>query len=464
MRFLWAKSTWLWGAGIAALVPYFFAWRLQDLRQQTVAFEYTFFAAFLLYGIVTVIALRQTTWTWRTLGLSFLLAGAMQAFLIFTPPTLSDDMYRYVWDGRVQAHGFSPWRYPPEAAELAPLRDEVIWPWINRKWAVPVYPPAAELSFALLWRLWPDNVRWFQFAMAFSGLVAGGLLVGLLRSLQLSTARVVIYLWSPLLAFETAQAAHVDAVALPFLVGAWWARVRERDGLVGILLGIATAVKLYPIFLLPALWRPQPARGRWLMPVAFGLTLLTCYAPYVLRFGLQLGFLPNYFRERFNMGLAGLLLPLFQRWGLDPDRTLLLLNLALLAGLGLWMVWHPVSNGAGALRRSLWLIGTFTLLTQNLFSWYLLWLLPLIAIFLQPGAMLGLRVDGWSGWWLFCGLIGLSYTFFIIWRPVPWAIWAQFVPLYGLLLAGVVRWLLHQWANRERFRSLQLPKNKQDVR
>lgn len=428
----------LWVVGLFMLGPYFYAWQLQDLRTHTVAFEWLFFVAFALYALATVIALRQPQFSRQALGMAFLLATALHVLLIFTPPTLSDDMYRYVWDGRVQAQGLSPWRYPPNAAEVAHLRDDAIWPWINRKPAVSVYPPGAELAFALLWQIGPDSVRWFQIAMAVAALLAGGLLVGLLQALHLSPARVVIYLWSPLLAFETAHGAHVDAVALPLLVGAWWARVRERDTLVGVLLGLATAVKFYPVLLVPALWRPQHKTGRWQMPLALVLTLLACYAPYVARFGLQLGFLPNYLRERFNMGLAALLHPLASLAGLDPDRTVLLLTLGVLALISLWFSWHPAPDGGTAVQRCVWLIGAFTLLTQNLFSWYMLWLLPLVTLFLQPGWLLGLRADGWTGWWLFNGLIGLSYTFFIAWRPVPLAIWAQFGPLYLLLLFDLI--------------------------
>ncbi len=155
-------------------------------------------------------------------------------------------MYRYVWDGRVQAQGISPYLYPPNASELSYLRDKDVYPSINRKGVVTVYPPAAEASYATLWRILPDNIHWFQITMAVGGLLAGILLVGLLRDLGRSPERVLIYLWSPLLAFETAHSAHVDGLILPFLVGAWWARVRDRDNRVGILLGIATAMKFYP--------------------------------------------------------------------------------------------------------------------------------------------------------------------------------------------------------------------------
>jgi membrane associated rhomboid family serine protease len=56
--------------------------------------------------------------------------------------------------------------------------------------------------------------------MAAGGLLAGILLMGLLRDLGYSPARALIFLWSPLLVFETAHAAHVDGLVLPFLVGA----------------------------------------------------------------------------------------------------------------------------------------------------------------------------------------------------------------------------------------------------
>lgn len=425
--------------GLGSLVPYLYALQLQDLRQHTAEFEVAFFAAFVLYAGVTVLALRLGTFSNRALLASFALATAMQAILVFTPPTLSDDMYRYVWDGRVQAQGISPYRYPPAARELEALRDAPVWRFINRKNVVTVYPPGAELAYALAWRIRPDSVRWFQMVMALGGLLAGGLLVGLLRAMGRSAARVLIYLWSPLLAFETAHAAHVDGLMLPLLVGAWWARLRERDGLVGVLLGLATAIKVYPAILLPALWRPRHAQGRWRLPLAFVLTLAACYSPYVIVSGTQvLGYLPNYFRERFNMGLAGQLIPRFIQWGIDPNQGMFFLTAGVLAILGVWMALRSAHNGEEAVRRCVWLIGAFTLLTQNLFSWYMLWLLPLIALYLRPGRLLGLRADTWTGWWLFCGLVALSYTFFIDWRPVRAALRAQFLPLYAFLIVDAV--------------------------
>src|SRR5215510_12433871 len=178
------SAKWLLGSlGILQIAVYIVALTLGDLRKYTVAFEYVFFAAFALYGIACWLVLQLDIIDHRILYGIFAITAVLQGVLIFTRPTLSDDMYRYIWDGRVQAQGISPYRYPPNAPALTYLRDTDIYPHINRKNVVTVYPPAAEAAYALLWRIVPDNVRWFQIAMASGGLLAGALLIGLLRDL-----------------------------------------------------------------------------------------------------------------------------------------------------------------------------------------------------------------------------------------------------------------------------------------
>jgi len=433
--------------GVLLIATSLWAFMLGDLRKNTILFEYLFFSAFILYGVACFLVLGMEGSVDRPTIFGIMgVVILMQAPLVFTRPALSDDMFRYVWDGRVQAQGISPYQYPPQSQELAYLRDSEIYPSINRKSAVTIYPPVAEAGYALLWRIWPDNIHWFQAVMAAGGLIGGVLLLGLLRDLGLPLARVLIYLWSPLLAFETAHSAHVDGLLLPFLVGAWWARVRERDGLTGVLLGITAAMKLYPALLLPFLWRPYHSQGRWRMPLAFILTVGLFYLPYTLASGWGvLGFLPRYITEHFNVSpLVSALNYALDGLNLGLPNLLMLLTLGIVfIGAG-WALKHPAPDPKTALQRCILPIGVLTLLSQNLFSWYTLWLLPLIAIFLAPSRVsLGIlklpRLDAWTGWWLFCGLVGLSYTFFINWKPVYPAIWAQYLPLYLFLLIDFLR-------------------------
>lgn len=441
--------------GFSLIAIYVGALELGDLRKHTVEFIWLFFSAFVLYGIACFISLSSGEADRRTLFGLFAMAALMHSVLIFSRPTLTDDVYRYVWDGRVQAHGISPYRYPPNSPELFYLRDSDIYPSINRKPAVTVYPPAAEASFFLLWRIWPDNVHWFQAAMAAGGLLAGTLLMGLLKDLGYSHTHALVFIWSPLLVFETAHAAHVDGLVLPFLVGAWWARVRNRDALTGFLLGVATAMKLYPALLLPFLWRPQHPKGRLSMPLTFAGAITIFYVPYLLTAETSvLGYLPLYFKETFNISpFVSTLNHFLDAIHLNIPYRLVGLSIGTILVAAIWCVLHPAPDAETTLRRCIWPIGIVTLFSQDLFAWYLLWLLPLIAIFLQPSGKkwksLSLpKLDTWLGWWLFCGLIALSYTFFINWKSVRSAIQVEFVPLYLILAIHLASVLWKKFAVR----------------
>ena len=121
--------------GVLSLATYLWAQSLQDLRKFTAEFEVAFFSAFFLYLLATLIILHSHFQSTKfTLGLIFLFAVLFRLPLLTMKPTLSDDMFRYVWDGRVQADGISPYRYPTKSPEVAHLRrgDSNIWPNINR--------------------------------------------------------------------------------------------------------------------------------------------------------------------------------------------------------------------------------------------------------------------------------------------------------------------------------------------
>ncbi len=195
---------------------------------------------------------------WMILGL----AVAMRAALVPAPPFLSSDIYRYVWDGQVQAAGINPYRYIPADPALEPLRDPAIYPLINRKdYAHTIYPPAAQGVFAAVGQV-SRGVTGMKLAML--GFEAMGVLamLAVLRRAGLPLERILIYAWNPLALWSFACDGHVDAVAVGLLGVALLARTRRRDGLAGALLAAATLVKVLPLAVAPAfvrgdrLWRP----------------------------------------------------------------------------------------------------------------------------------------------------------------------------------------------------------------
>src|SRR5262249_37074184 len=132
--------------------------------------------------------------------------------VVSAPLVLSSDLYRYVWDGRVQRAGMNPYRYPPEAEALAPLRDADIYPQINRPDLVPIYPPVAQMLFALITTVVPDSVRGMKAVMLLFDLATMVILIRLLKTAGKPPERVVLYAWSPLVVYEFAGSGHVDVL------------------------------------------------------------------------------------------------------------------------------------------------------------------------------------------------------------------------------------------------------------
>ena len=104
-----------------------------------------------VYALAVALLLRGAR---MGLGWALGVAALLRLTLLFLPPYLSDDVFRYVWDGMVQGAGVNPYRYIPNDPALAALRDAAIWPNVNRgDYAPTIYPPVAQILFFLITRV-----------------------------------------------------------------------------------------------------------------------------------------------------------------------------------------------------------------------------------------------------------------------------------------------------------------------
>src|SRR6266487_1239136 len=212
-----------------------------------------------------------------TLIIVLVLAGIFRLSIVFAPPNLSDDIYRYVWDGRVQAAAINPYRYIPADEHLQSLRDEQIYPKINRRdYAHTMYPPAAEAMYLLTTRI-SESVTWMKLTIVGFELIAVWILMELLASFGMPRQRILIYAWHPLAVWEFAGSGHVDPLAFAFIALALLGRRRNWETTTGVALGLATLSKLFPMVLFPALYK----RWGWKMPPALVVTIIAGYLPYI---------------------------------------------------------------------------------------------------------------------------------------------------------------------------------------
>jgi hypothetical protein len=330
-----------------------------------------------IYVAVAFLSLRSSD-SRPLLVLGLVFAALFRLSIVFYPPYLSDDIYRYIWDGRVQSAGINPYRYIPADESLAHLRDEKIYPNINRReTAHTIYPPVAQVAFLLITRF-SESVTWVKAVMVGVEAIAIWAIIQLLTSFSFARQRVLIYAWHPLAVWEFGGSGHVDALAIAFIALALLVRRKHKETATGLLLACATCVKLFPVVLFPALY----IRRSWKMVLVFAATALIAYLPYLSVGPLRvIGSLPGYASERGMLSGEQFFLLALARHFLAanlPTLAYVVFVVAVLGILSLWLMRKERTDEMAYLRNSLIITSGFMVLLAPHFSWYFAWLIPFL--------------------------------------------------------------------------------------
>ncbi len=373
-------------------------------------------------------------------------AVVLRLLLLPLPPSLSEDVERYVWDGRVLAEGFNPYLLPPDAAELKPLRDPH-WEGLPHRDVPTVYPPLAELLFALA-AILPSPVFLLKAALALADLGTCYLLLLLARAWSLPAERTLWYAWNPLVTIEIAAMGHVDGlgVALMVLSTVLLIRTPERMGRASVAALGAVLTKLVPLLAIPV-WARASSRP-WLFAtmtlVLCGLALLPVVLasggapPGLIEYGVSWEFNGPLFEPLWRL-LDRLDLRSAVEAGLDrlkdstgrhelwnrlyPFNYPQLWAKGLLAmGLSFALLWAWRTRDTGrALGR---VFGSTLVFSATVYPWYALWVLPWAALHRR------------AAWLALSGLLFLSYLpKFCNVSLYPWIqamIWLPFVAVLVL--------------------------------
>lgn len=425
MRGRWGTRAVVWGLGVLSLLGYAAGFpRVAGAGDRAlVAYVGLFVGLHILYLLAAWVVLRRTAGDRVLLGTILGFGLLFRLAVLPSPVLLSSDVYRYLWDGRIQGAGVNPYRYAPAAPELAPLRDPVIYPQINRPTSRTIYPPGAQVAFALVAGIAPGRLLAWRLFLLGCEAATGVLLLGLLRRMGVPGAAVLLYAWAPLAVFEGVQAGHVDVAFLPALLLALRWRQEGLMARAGGALGVAILMKLYPAVLLLAWWR----RGAWRFPAACAAVVAAGYLPYLVGAGTGvLGFLPEYFgsAEDFNIGLRFFLTDGIGLGGEVARGTTMLLLFGILLAVLLRIARRRTEDASGVFRAGMGAAAAYLVLVPTaVHAWYAVWILPFLAV----------RAS--AAWLWFSGAVALSYLTYA-WEPAGFPFWVralEFFPLYGLL-------------------------------
>jgi alpha-1,6-mannosyltransferase len=361
----------------------------------------------------------------------FVVAALLRLGPLLAPVTWSNDINRYVWDGRVQNAGINPYCCLPVDERLALLRDGTVWANINRADTAPtIYPPAAQMVFALAVRL-HDSIFAMKLVLLAAEAIGMWAMIRLLRRLERPPSQVLLYAWHPLPAWEIAGSGHVDALVVAFVPLALLAAVAGRRGWAGVALGAAVLSKFMPAILAPAIWRPRRDDSGWRFPLVGILTVVGLYLPYLGVGARVLGYLPGYTQEeRLTPGGGG------GFWLVEALQTVAGVTISggvYLAGSGMVMLALGIAalcrrpGDEAMFRWSAVLVAAFVTLLSPHYPWYFVWVmvpatltgwlpmlwLPLAAILLYWQDSDGIPV--WVGAVIYGGFLLWSAAA-LIWR------------------------------------------------
>jgi alpha-1,6-mannosyltransferase len=323
----------------------------------------------------------ERTPTNRALWLIFGIGIVLRAYVQLFDPLLSSDIFRYVWDGRVQAAGINPYRYFPAHDAVAHLRDATIFPGINRPdYAVTIYPPVAESFFLIVTRI-GENVNVMRLALLTCEAVSVTLIMLFLRRMERPTTRVVAYFWHPLPIWEIANSGHIDALAVALMLLGLWVALTGRAMRGAVLIALGMLVKPYVAPALAPVWRPRD----WKMPLVVIAIVALCYLPYLSVGWGVFGFLTKGYLAEEGV-ISGNDLWLLSVWRLvfGAHRIDVVAYAAAAASILLFMGFsvarRPNRTVASNLAdTNMLLLVVLVLLSPN-YPWYFLAIVPFVAL------------------------------------------------------------------------------------
>jgi alpha-1,6-mannosyltransferase len=325
-------------------------------------------ASLTLAGIAYLLAIREffatPTFARRVVVIGLLLAAVWHIEFLWVPAGVDDDIHRYVWDGRLQRLGYNPYLVVPSDPAAKGLHTPETRTLNNPDLPSP-YPPGAQLFFRAVTAI-QESTFALKIALVFCEFAIVFVLLDVLRRNRQGAHLILAYAWSPLLAIEVAGSGHIDIVGALLLLVSAAALGRRWRATAAVGFGLAVAVKLLPIVLLPLYWKRVRVRDAALAATVVGLL----YLPFLNHGRIPIGSLGTYVQHwRFNGPVFAML-----------DRVVppqLLAGLAVLVGL-VTAAWLRSTAPEWSPDIFAWPMAASLLCAPAIFPWYLLWLLPFV--------------------------------------------------------------------------------------
>ncbi|MCP4437964.1 MAG: hypothetical protein GY810_03390 [Aureispira sp.] len=363
------------------------------------------------------------------------LAILLRLALLGLEPNLSDDYFRYIWDGRLLTAGYNPFMYLPSELQTEAIYQQLelgqLYPHLNSPNYFSVYPPIGQTVFGLSSALFPKSILGSLVVMRVVYILVEIVTIWglhkLLELLQKPKDYILIYALNPLVILELTGNLHLEVLMIGMLIWAIYFLLKDRWKLSVVFMVLAVCSKLLPLMFLPLFWRKLGLRKGFLYCAGVGIGVLLLFLPFLswtlftkIGSSVQL-----YFASfEFNGSIYYLL-----RWGIFPNLySMVTISKALLPIVVLsvlaYQVWKMNTKNTPQqfLQAMLWIYTTYYFCSTTVHPWY-------ISTFVVFAVCLPYRYMLY--WTLF---IGLTYTTYQTtdYLENSWFIAIEYLVVYGV--------------------------------
>ena len=401
---------------------------LGDIMQHIPQFSLMYSAAFVAYLFAVFLVSKNAALSVKNSNISKKIIWVILVFslvfrLTLLPATPSNDIFRYLWEGKIQLHGINPYSQPPVSLNLEHLRDN-FFSGISHKHLTAIYPPLTLMVFAIADFISHSFVS-IKSAFLLFDILSIFVLVKYLKVMRKEPANVLIYAWSPLVLVSFAARGHCDSLQIFFVMLALYLYSIRKNAKSVVSISLAVMSKFVSIIIVPFL---IPRKKFRYLAILF-LVIILLYLPYcsavkglfstLFQFGTQ---------YRYNDSIHFLFLCLsFGSPFLSKTITLIIFSIVFFF---LYKKYHD-----NILRFAFLVYGSFLILAPTVHPWYLTWIVPFLCFYHS------------KAWLVLTGTVifyyFMNHSFFsklieynneLVWREVHWLKLPEYLPFYFLLI------------------------------
>lgn len=397
---------------------FYLAFLILNAERDIPLYMFVYFESFALFSFAYFLIQNKRFNDEHNSKIVFLVVGFGILFrmtLIPTSYTTSDDVHRYLWEGKVIVNGFNPYTTPPNDSSLVHLRD-ANYEKVTFKNMPAIYPPLSQVVFALNYFVVGNTTVFLKIIYLIFEVITLIFLIRLLKLKGKDPKLILLYSWLPLPILEYFNNSHIDVIGITFLVLFIYYFEKEKYNLSSVMLAFAFLSKLIALLALPLVIKKLGFKKSIVFCTILSFVGIIFYLPFLSgNVDVLAGLLKYLSRWEFNGSVYNLFKIIFSSGQTARIICAVLLSVSVII---IAFRYKNFSNAVSAVFICIIIFST------TMYPWYLGWI-----------AAINVLNPFYSVMSLFFTINFSNFTPLApVWKeyPILWVI--QYVPFYGLLV------------------------------